>query len=411
MNSVRRILALAGLALVAISAAPSLRAQESERKAQDAERKTESAGQHTSPTLEAVRARWERLSPEEKERARERYEQYRAMSEEERVELKARARRLAETRQRVLNDLGPEEKERLKGLEPERQREVVKDLVQDEAREIASHVREKLPEGLIKRLEAARPEDRARYFLQFKRTHLGRIANYAIDQIGKRLELAPEEIARLKNLPQAERAQAVLELRKKLGARDADEFGLPPGITPRDWGELQALPPEQVFVKMQRMRREREALLAAGDAKPQDRQPGDDRPLPTRSEIEVLLRLGEAVRIRPRELVDVADLPPQARQDKLFELRRERCIDIIRENKLLPPERIHEVAAYDEHRFFEVIRKVLAPLRRLPPPPGFGERPMLPPRGRPNGPPPGQRPPPRGDGGGNHGGDARQRRD
>src|SRR6185295_10141855 len=38
----------------------------------------------SSPTLDAARARWERLSPEEKARLEKNYERYRALTEEER---------------------------------------------------------------------------------------------------------------------------------------------------------------------------------------------------------------------------------------------------------------------------------------------------------------------------------------
>src|SRR4051812_47818019 len=58
-----------------------------------------------SPTLEAARQRWERLTPEEQLRARERYEKYLALSETERAELAERVQRLKDSSARVQREL------------------------------------------------------------------------------------------------------------------------------------------------------------------------------------------------------------------------------------------------------------------------------------------------------------------
>ena len=72
----------------------------------------------TSPTIESARKRWERFSPEEKARARTRYERFLAMTEEEREQLVESARQLHERSERVQKELGQKDGERLATMEP-----------------------------------------------------------------------------------------------------------------------------------------------------------------------------------------------------------------------------------------------------------------------------------------------------
>src|SRR6185369_1434583 len=106
-----------------------------------------------------------RLTPEEKLRARERYEKYLALSDSERAELAERAQRLKDSSARVQRELTPEARERLSTLEPEKRRELIGEIVAGEAKENGQRIRGMLPDQVVKRLEAARPEDRARFLL------------------------------------------------------------------------------------------------------------------------------------------------------------------------------------------------------------------------------------------------------
>jgi hypothetical protein len=205
-----------------------------------------------SPTLESARQRWERLTPEEKLRARERYEKYLALSEAERAELAERAQRLKEDGARVQRELSPEVRDKLSTLEPAKRHELIGELLESEAKEKGQRIRELLPENVVKRLEAARPEDRARFLAEFKVQQRKRVARYAIDQLGRRLKISPQEVERLKNLTDDERAEAVLQLKKQLSEREAEEFGLPPGLTRREWDAWAELSPEEFFEQMQR---------------------------------------------------------------------------------------------------------------------------------------------------------------
>src|SRR5687767_5208004 len=117
----------------------------------------------SSPTLEAARVRWEALSSAEQQRLKSRYARWCGLSEDERRELIRRASVLRETRERVEGALQPEQRERLEQLEPAKRRELIQELVENEVREKGERVRAKMPEEWLRRLEAARPQDRARF--------------------------------------------------------------------------------------------------------------------------------------------------------------------------------------------------------------------------------------------------------
>jgi len=375
-----------------------------------------------SPTLEAARQRWERLSPEERVRARDRYEKYLALSEAERAELALRAQRLKEDSARLQRELSPEVRDRLSTLEPAKRHELIGELLESEAREKGQRIRELLPESVVKRLESARPEDRARFLAEFKSQQRKRVMRYAIDQLGRRLQLSPQEVERLKSLPDDERAQAVLELRKQLTEREAEEFGLPPGLTRREWDSWESLPPEEFFERMQRYRHTRLALQeqeaerthdatapeshtdessaahdsarasdAAHDAHDEHparlahpARPGRsadsnsdskiakrdaqdaDRARPSSERQQALHELAEARRVRPSDLIDLAPLSKAERAERVAHRRRERCMAAIREGNLLTPERIDELANASDPLFFESVRRLLATTKDAP---------------------------------------------
>jgi hypothetical protein len=356
-----------------------------------------------SPTLETARQRWERLSPEERLRARERYEKYLALSESERDELAQRAQRLKANSARMQRELTPELRDKLSTLEPAKRHELIDELLEGEAKEKGQRIRDMLPESVVKRLEAARPEDRARFLAEFKAQQRKRVARYAIDQLGRRLQLAPQEVERLKSLPDDERARAVLELRKQLTQREADELGPPPGITRCEWETWEALPPEEFFENMQRYRHTRLAQIHrahdADDGAAQESEKaasagamngtdGDanaanggananganiashgadangaraaDRGGANASSAQALHALAEARRVQPSDFIDLAPLSKSERAQSIEHSRRERCLAAIRDGKLLPPERIEELAAAPTPAFFEAVRRLLA---------------------------------------------------
>ena len=346
-----------------------------------------STTQDTHAANDPVRERWEKLSPEEQARMKERYERYRALSEDERRELRERAQRLKETGERVEREMTPELRGQLDKLAPEKRQQILKELTETEAQKVGQRIREQLPESWVERIEKASPEDRARFFSKFMREQRGRMARYAIEQIGAHLKLAPEEIERLKNLPEAERGQAVLELRKQLSAQDAATVGLPNGLTQEQWDQWQQLPPEQFFERLQRHHREH--LAPAGETEParpdhsdadhsdaahpetghpeNGKPPAAPRIAPER--LHALKRLQDALHPGPEEHLEFSELSPVERHARLIERARDRCLAAIVEGGLATPEKIEELRALPPGRLLEATRTILAPLRALQHPP------------------------------------------
>lgn len=161
------------------------------------------------PGAEAMRARLQRLAPEERAHLARNLEQFERMAPRERARLLERARVLREHERA----LGPERE-----LAPQRGDAALKEAerrLRGWLRERGREVRERLPKGVRERLEKAPPELRRRYLerLAEQQERLGqRVLARAREQGG----LGPEELRRLERLPPREQMRA---LRETLGER------------------------------------------------------------------------------------------------------------------------------------------------------------------------------------------------
>lgn len=304
-----------------------------------------SASVPESPTLASARARWERFTPEQKARARDRYERFLALSEEEREQLVESARRLRERGDRVQRELEEKRDPRLANLGEDSRRALVREIVEDESRALGARIRGELPENLLARLESAKPEERARFFRDFRVQQRDRVARYAIGVLGKELALPESEIRRMQALPGPERGTAVLELRKRLSEKDVRISGLPPGITKEEWDAWLELPPEEFFVVLQRYRESR---------------------IEKHGRDQGLRALAEAARPRAEDLLALADLPPGERLARVRSERRARCTEALEKGKLVPATELAELEQKSDAEFFRAVRRLLWRSDRAP---------------------------------------------
>lgn len=309
--------------------------------AQDRERSSAAS----SPAIDSARRRWENFSAEEKARTRSRYERFLALSEEEREQLAESAARLRERSDRIVAELARSSVAGEGALDPSQRRALVRDIVAEESRAIGARIRGQLPENIIRRLENARPEDRARFFQEFRLQQRNRVARYAIGDLGKRLGLAPEEIQRLQILPGDERGQALLDLRKRLSAQEVQESGLPPGLTREAWEAWLELPPEEFFDAFQRYREAR--IFARAKTARAKRE-------------EALQELFEVTRPRPEDVLALSALPPEERRATLALERRARCTRALRAGELLTREQLDALDARSDAEFFGIVRRLLS---------------------------------------------------
>jgi hypothetical protein len=342
MQHVRTLLSvLAALALCATSASPS-------------------ASQ--SDELSAARRRFEALAPDEQALIQERWQRYQALPEEEQRELALRAQQVKELRERAERALPAPLRARVQQLSPQQRERILAELVENETARIGARMRAALPPDVVQSLEAARPEDRARFFAQYQRRMHERVTRYMIERLGARLGLTADEIESLKQQPEDQRAARVLELRQRLTQAEARELGLPPGLTQEQWESWLKLPPEEFFERLAEHVRERQLAGAdPGIGRGGARSAGASG-LPL-ARIRALRRLQEAAQLDPEDLVELADMAPEPRRERVEERARQRCLAILDEGELMTSEELARLRHMDGPAFADALAELLAPLR------------------------------------------------
>jgi len=230
-------------------------------------------GGNQAPTaLESARLRWERFTPEQKERARARYERFLAMSDEEREQLVESARRLKERTDRVQKELEQKATSAWRSSTRPAPRPRARDVA-DESRAVGARIRGQLPDNLLERLENAKPEERARFFREFRVQQ--RTASRAT-----RSACSGRSSASPARRSSACRRSRDRSLRERARAPEAPlgegrpDLRLPPGITREQWDAWLELPPESFFDVLQRYRESRIGA-AEKSAASRDKSPGD----------------------------------------------------------------------------------------------------------------------------------------
>ena len=190
------------------------------------------------PDFVALRARWERKSPEERALLRQRFEELSRLRPEAREELQRRARVLTGDLRTLESEPPPWVRERLDGARPgERDRELRRCL-EDHHRRRGSDLRARMPADLVARLEAATTdEERALVFRELHQRAREEMFPYFVERIARRLELDAAEVERLKATPSAEREAVIRGLKRRMIV----ERGKPKSVSEADWDSWQAL--------------------------------------------------------------------------------------------------------------------------------------------------------------------------
>lgn len=144
--------------------------------------------------LESARRRWERLSPEEQDRLRERYEKLRSMGEADRRDLERRRRHLERVQQQLVERLDDRDRARLAALPPAERERILREMVDDELHAEARRLEEKLPADWQERLKNASPEDRRRFFQEFKHQIHREWSPRALERLGREFDASPAEV-------------------------------------------------------------------------------------------------------------------------------------------------------------------------------------------------------------------------
>lgn len=289
--------------------------------------------------LDEARARWEQLTPEQREQMRERFERFRQMPPEHREAMEDRARFLREAMRRAEERLSPEDRARVAALAPALRVEVLRDLAMLEGRDRGARIHGALPEAWRERLERVPAEERARV--------LGEMQQKMREQ--RRQDPRPPG-------PDArERGQDTRE--PGPGARERGRERPPEplasrlrklGFSPEEVARLEALPESDRRREIDRLR---------------PRAPGADGPRrgpPPPESTPARRRLMEAARPRSSDILRLADRPTHERRELIAKVVRERVVQVLRTEQLATQQEIDALEKLSLEDFRRVLREKFA---------------------------------------------------
>jgi len=349
-------------ALLSIGSPASAQDARAENAARAGQQAAGAEGQQKPVDLESARRRWERLSPSEKERLRERYEKLRSMGETDRRELERRRRHLEHVERKLVERLNQRDRARLAALPPQERERILREMVEDELHVEARRLEEKLPVDWRERLNNASPQDRRRFFQDFKRQVNKEWSPRALEKLGREFGVPHEEVEAWKQLPPAKQKEKLLELGKRHRRQAVKEHGLPDGVAPEEWDRLETLPPDRFFEEAMRMR------------EAQGWEPG--RPFfggpPPQGDEEWRVdarRFRSASRTRPEDRLEFSHLSPAERHEQVDARRRERLLGALESSGLVEAAEIESMRGLPKREFWKRARELNGDLCL-----GLGER-------------------------------------
>ncbi len=313
----------------------------------------------TPPSVQTrmtARERWESLTPDERQRVRQRFERLQQLDAGERAELEQRAQKRKRTEEKVLGQLSPRVLKRLMEAEPRHRRQLIDEMVEAELRHQGRRIEAKLPKEIREQLNAAPPAERRKRLTQFKRETRERISLVVVEDTARALGYEQQDIARFMKLPLDRRMKLVLELRKKFTAQQVAASGLPQGLTQEHWDELDRLPPRDYFAEVMRLREE-----GAFGAPPKTEQRS---PRISAKAREIGRLISRGLRHDPQERLELSELPPHRRRTVLDQRRRDRVMVEVRKLEVFDAAQLERLEAMPDDEFFLHARRVAQDLRR-----------------------------------------------
>ncbi len=353
------------------------------------------AAQEPAPGLEDARARWEHMSPAERARIAQRFNEYRVLPDEDRERMMSHMRRVADARREIEARIPAELKAKLEQLSPEDRHQVLREYVESTMGERAGRLREKLSPELLAKLQNATADEREELLRAGRDEWRERGASRALEYLRGKLELPPEEVARLQALPPDARLRAIGEL----GQREMERRGPPPGVDPQEFRRWLELTPPEFMERMhgRGMRGFRPEDGPHPEFRPGERGPrgefgrtdgrpegsshdgqgrsegrnGDRGPRPgppdgpqrgPRREGKITQdarsRVMRAMRPDSQWIIELATEPREVRRQEIFKRSRARVVGLLRLEPGISAEEIACLEALEGREFMEALREI-----------------------------------------------------
>ena len=128
--------------------------------------------------LDQARARWEHMSPAERARIAQHFDEFRGLPDAERERMLAHLQRVAEARRAIEASMPEELRAKLETLEPGERHQVLREYVESTMGERAERLREKLSPELVQKLDSATLAERGELLRAHHEELRKRLASY-----------------------------------------------------------------------------------------------------------------------------------------------------------------------------------------------------------------------------------------
>ena len=305
-------------------------------------------------TVDAMdaRARWDSMSAEDQSRLRKRFERLQQLDESEREELRRRAHDLKRQEREILKRLSPASQERLTQQPPSKRRELIAEMVQAERRDRGERIESKLPEKTREWLHNSPPKERRNRLEMFRQKTRERISTRAVEGLAQALGYGPDEIKRLERLPLEERMKTVMNLRRKLDEQQLVEGGLLKDFSSATWQRLEALPPQEYFAEILRLKHE-EGIQHLSRLNREERLIRQEE---RAKEHDLSRELRSCLRVSPAELVELSTLSHEERKLEINRRRRASLVETMRKFEVLSDDQLADFAVLPDDDLFSRAR-------------------------------------------------------
>ena len=192
------------------------------------------------------RARWEQKDAKEREVLKERFDQLKQLSPEERAALEDLARKLKDKKRKVREGLPEDVRRRLADLPPREREGVFEDHFRDSLRKKGAGIRPLLPEEAVSEFEREKPSRRALKLGHILRDHRP-ITPKDLKLLGKKLGVDSGVLEGLDALPPAALEERALAWKREYVDLCIEKQGLPPGLNQEEYENLRSTPHVEFF--------------------------------------------------------------------------------------------------------------------------------------------------------------------